>query len=47
MVVFLVNKQIVSIIKSEKYSIYNEIYKGYELIIDYMDFSKGDILQQR
>ena len=43
--VFYVSLRIISIIKSEKYSIYNIKYKGYELVIPFEDYSKGDILK--
>ncbi len=43
--VFYVSQRIISIIKSKKYSIYNIEYNGYELIIPFEDYSKGDILK--
>ncbi len=43
--VFYCSQRIFSIIKSEKYSIYNIEYNGYELIIPFEDYSKGDILK--
>lgn len=45
MKVFYVGQHIFNVLKNETLTFYNVDYQGFELLHDWMDFSRGDVVK--